>query len=237
METLLLVPVDDSVVFPNMTLTLAIDIGDEERVLIVPRKDDELASVGTVAEIANRVRLPGGAHAVNLSGLHRGVAGATHTDASGALRVEVTPHPDDEPPAGSGEDDSSGAPAYDGKTRDLEREYRAVVEELLELRGDDGRIAAFLRSVSDPGSLADTAGYSPDISYEEKVALLETLDVTERLEKSLELQRQRLTEMQVRKQIREDVQSGADKQQREYFLRKQMESIRKELDEDDASVA
>ena len=43
--------------------------------------------------------------------------------------------------------------------------------------------------------------------------------------------------MQVRRQIRDDVQSGADKQQREYFLRKQMESIRKELGEDDASVA
>ena len=137
--------------------------------------------------------------------------------------MEVTPHPDDEP--------------VDGKTRNLEREYRAVVEELLELRGDDGRIAAFLRSISEPGTLADTSGYSPDISYEDKVDLLETLDVTERLEKALELQKQRLTELQVRRQIRDDVQSGADKQQREYFLRKQMESIRKELDEDDASVA
>ena len=125
----------------------------------------------------------------------------------------------------------------DGKTRDLEREYRAVVEEILELRGDDGRIAAFVRSITEPGALADTSGYSPDIGYEDKVDLLETLDVTERLEKALDLQRERLTELQVRRQIREDVQSGADKQQREYFLRKQMESIRKELDEDDASVA
>ena len=223
METLLLIPVDDSVVFPNMTVTLTVDVGDEERVLIVPRKDDEFASVGTVAEVAEHVRLPGGGHAVALSGLHRAIAGAAHASPSGELRVEVTPHPDDEP--------------VDGKTRNLEREYRAVVEELLELRGDDGRIAAFLRSITEPGTLADTSGYSPDISYEDKVDLLETLDVTERLEKALDLQKQRLTELQVRQQIRDDVQSGADKQQREYFLRKQMESIRKELDEDDASVA
>ena len=223
METLLLIPVDDSVVFPNMTVTLTVDVGDEERVLIVPRKDDEFAGVGTVAEVAEHVRLPGGGHAVALSGLHRAVAGAAHASPDGELRVEVTPHPDDEP--------------VDGKTRNLEREYRAVVEELLELRGDDGRIAAFLRSISEPGTLADTSGYSPDISYEDKVDLLETLDVTERLEKALDLQKQRLTELQVRTQIREDVQSGADKQQREYFLRKQMESIRKELDEDNASVA
>jgi ATP-dependent Lon protease len=223
METLLLVPVDDSVVFPNMTVTLAVDVADEERVLIVPRAGEDFASVGTVAEVADHVRLPGGGHAVALAGLHRGVAGAAHTDASGNLRVEVTPHPDDEP--------------VDGKTRDLEREYRAVVEEILELRGDDGRVSAFLRSISEPGALADTGGYSPDLSYEQKVELLETLDVTERLEKSLAMQRERLAEMQVRQRIREDVQSGADKQQREYFLRKQMDSIRKELDEDDASLA
>jgi ATP-dependent Lon protease len=222
METLLLVPVDDSVVFPNMTVTLAVDVGDEERVLLIPREDDEFAPVGTVAEVTDHVRLPGGGHAVALTGLHRGIAGAAHTDPAGNLRVEVTARPDDEP--------------VDGRTRELEREYRAVVEELLELRGDDGRIAAFVRSITEPGTLADTSGYSPDISYEHKVELLATLDVTERLELALKLQRERLAELQVRRRIREDVQQGADKQQREYFLRKQMESIRKELGEDDASV-
>src|SRR5205807_6835875 len=80
------------------------------------------------------------------------------------------------------------------------------------------------------------AGYSPDIGYEQKVELLQTLDVTERLELALKLQRERLAELQVRKRIREDVESGAEKQQREYFLRTQMDSIRKELGEDDASV-
>ena len=79
-------------------------------------------------------------------------------------------------------------------------------------------------------------GYSPDLRYDQKVELLQTLDVTERLELALGFQRERLAELQVRKRIREDVESGAEKQQREYFLRKQMDSIRKELDEDDASV-
>src|SRR6201999_1407854 len=124
----------------------------------------------------------------------------------------------------------------DGKTRNLEREYRAVVEEILEVRGDDGRISAFLRSISEPGNLADTSGYSPDLNYEQKVKLLKTLDVTERLELALEYQRERLAELQVRKRIRDDVETGAEKQQRDYFLRKQMDSIRKELGEDDASV-
>jgi ATP-dependent Lon protease len=222
MSRLLLVPIDDVVVFPGMSLTLAVDVGDEERVLLVPRHEQEFATVGTVAEIADRVRLPGGANAVALQGLHRGVAGAAQTMPDGRLFVEVDEQPDPVP--------------VDGKTRNLEREYRAVVEEILELRGADSRISAFVRSITEPGALADTAGYSPDINYAQKIELLQTVDVTERLEMSLKLQRERLAEQQVRRRIREDVESGAEKQQRDYFLRKQMESIRKELGEDDASV-
>src|SRR5829696_182374 len=221
MENLLLVPVDDSVVFPNMSVTLTVDVGDEERVVLVPRKGDEFASVGTVANVVERVRLPGGGRAVALEAEQRARIGAASTDPTGALRVEVEPHTDDEP--------------VDGRTRNLEREYRAVVEELLELRGDDGRIAAFVRSITEPGVLADTSGYAPDLTYDQKVDVLEELDVTKRLELSLKLQRERLAELQVRQRIRDDVQSGADKQQREYFLRKQMDSIRKELGEDDGS--
>src|SRR5437588_7667836 len=221
-DRLLLVPLDDAVVFPGMSLTLAVDVGEDERVLLVPRHGQEFASVGTVAEVSERVRLPGGARAVTLTGLHRGVAGAAHTLPDGRLYVEVEERPDDVP--------------VDGRTRNLEREYRAVVEEILELRGDDGRISAFLRSITEPGALADTSGYSPDIGYEQKVNLLQTVDVTERLELGLKYQRERLAELQVRKRIREDVESGAEKQQREYFLRKQMDSIRKELGEDDASI-
>src|SRR5436305_2098094 len=219
---LLLVPLEDIVVFPNMNVTLTVDVGDEERVLLVPRHGDAFAKIGTVAEVIDRVRLPGGARAVELMGLHRGVAGAAHTGLGGELRVEVEESPDENP--------------VDGHTRELTRDYRAVVEEILELRGDDGRVAQFVRSITEPGTLADTSGYSPDLSFEQKVQLLETVDVTERLELALGFQRERLAEIQVRRRIREDVQSGAEKQQREYFLRKQMDSIRKELGEDDGSV-
>ena len=41
------------------------------------------------------------------------------------------------------------------------QEYRAVVEEILELRNADERIGAFLRSIEEPGALADTAGLQP----------------------------------------------------------------------------
>jgi ATP-dependent Lon protease len=219
---LLLVPLEDLVVFPNMNVTLTVDVGDEDRVLLVPKHDDGYAKVGTVAEVTDRIRLPGGGRAVALNGLHRGIAGAAATDAQGRLFIDVEERPDEE--------------AADGGIRELEREYRAVVEEILELRGDDGRIAAFVRSISEPGALADTAGYSPDLTFEQKVSLLETVDVSERLELALQLQRERLALMQVRRRIQEDVESGVEKQQREYILRRQLDSIRKELGEDEASV-
>src|SRR3954452_21750869 len=222
MTSLLLVPLDDTVVFPTMDVTLPVRVGDEERVLLVPRHEGEFAKVGTIAEVTDHIRLPGGGRAVALSGVARGVAGAAHTDAAGRLMVEVAEHADDVP--------------VDGRTRQLEREYRAIIEEILELRGADDRVAAFLRAIADPAPLADTLGYAPDVSFEDKVRALETLDVTERLQIAVELQRERLTQLQLRKKIREDVQSGADKQQREYILRKQMDSIRRELGEDDASV-
>src|SRR5947209_5762949 len=160
MSRLLLVPLDDAVVFPGMSVTLAIDVADEDRVLLVPRHEKEFAAVGTVAEVADRVRLPGGARAVALQALHRGIAGAAQTLPDGRLYVEVEERPDEVP--------------VDGKTRNLEREYRAVVEEILEVRGDDGRVAAFVRSITEPGALADTSGYSPDLSCEQKVKLLQT---------------------------------------------------------------
>jgi ATP-dependent Lon protease len=219
---LLLVPLDDIVVFPHMNVTLTVEVGDEDRVLLVPKHEGEYAAVGTVARVTDRVRLPGGATAVAIEGLHRGIAGAAETDAQGRLLVEV-------------EERKDGIPT-DERTRELEAEYRAVVEELLELRGDDGRIQSFVRSISDPGPLADTSGYAPDLNFEQKVQLLEAVDVTERLELALSFQRERLSTMQIRQRIREDVNAGMEKQQREYLLRKQMDSIRKELGEDDASV-
>jgi ATP-dependent Lon protease len=218
----LLIPLDDTVVFPNMTVTLPLDTADEDRVLLVPRHEGVYATVGTVAEIVDRGRLPGGSSVVTLNGLHRASLGAAETAPGGRLYVEVDERPDETPPA--------------VKTRELEIEYRAVVQEILELREADPRIGEFLRSVAEPGALADTCAYSPDLTFEQRVELLQEVDVVERLELAVELQRERLAELQVRRRIRDDVESGAQAQQREYFLRKQMDSIRKELGEDEGSV-
>src|SRR4051812_43939515 len=223
MNRLRIIPLDDTVVFPGMPATLSVDAGSDTHVLLIPRRQNTYAHVGVVAEISERVRLAGRGLAVSLTALHRATPGGASADEDGVLRVDSEARPD-QTPAGN-------------LTRELEREYRAVVDEILELRGDDGRIRAFVRSITEPGALADTAGYSPDLNFTQKLQLLETLDVVERLTLAVQFQRERLAELQVRKRIHDDVEDGAQKQQREYFLRRQMDAIRKELGENDGSIA
>src|ERR1700709_2410543 len=117
MAKLLLIPLDDTVIFPTMDINLPVDLSGEERVLLVPRHDGEYAKVGTIAKVADSIRLPGGAKGASVESLHRGaIVGSAEASIAG-LRAEVEEHPDAKP--------------VDKKTRELEREYRAVVEESL----------------------------------------------------------------------------------------------------------
>src|SRR6058998_2335654 len=191
MNRLRIIPLDETVVFPGMPVTVSVDVGSDDRVLLVPRQHNTYARVGVVAEVSERVRLASRGLPVSLMALHRAIPRGAGADEDGVLRVDFEPRPDHAPAASF--------------TRELVREYRAVGDEILELRGDDGRIRAFVRSITDTGALADTAGYSPDFNFGQKQQLLETFDVFERLRLALKFQRERLAELQVRKRIRDDV--------------------------------
>src|SRR6478736_4368382 len=82
-QNLLLIPLDDTVVFPTMDVTLPVDTGEEQRVLLVPRHGSEFADVGTIAAVTASRRMPGGGRAVQLSGVNRGVVGAGSSDSQG----------------------------------------------------------------------------------------------------------------------------------------------------------
>src|SRR2546426_2763179 len=77
--------------------------------------------------------------------------------------------------------------------------------------------------------MADTAGYSPDLSFEQKVEVLETVDVEARLELVLAWAREVLADLSLKDRIRSDVAEGMEKTQREFLLRQQLAAIRKEL--------
>ena len=226
-ELLPILPLDDVVVLPHMTVTVAIQ-GEGQRaaieaanqgnhlVLLVPRIDGRFGSIGTVARVQESGKLPTGAEVSILTGQHRSRIGAGQADVGGALWVQVEPAPDPEPPTEA--------------SVELAREYRALIENLLEIRGASGAVQ-FLREARTPGHLADLSGYSPDLSLAQKLEVLEALDVEERLSRLIEWTKDILGEADLKDRIRTEVAEGMQKTQREFILRQQLEAIKKELGE------
>ncbi len=223
-----LLPLTTGVVLPGMVVTLTIESDDARRavtaaeatdgeLLLVPRVGQRFAQVGTVAKLEDVGRLRNGLDALVIRGLHRAVVSRGVPGTGDAIWVEVDRRPDREDPG--------------QRARDLAREYRATIEAIVEARGAP-QVGELLRGISDPGQMADTSGYSPDLSFEQKVEVLETLDVERRLEMVLAWAKDVLAEVELKDKIRSDVREGMEKTQREYLLRQQMEAIRKELGED-----
>jgi len=227
-QVLPLLPLTTGVVLPGMVVTLTIESDDARRavsaaestdgeLLLVPRVGQRFAQVGTVAKVEDIGRLRNGMEALVIRGLHRAVVSRGVPGTGDAIWVEIDARPD----------------PGESSPRELElaREYRATIEGVVEARGVP-QVGEFLRGITDPGQMADTSGYSPDLTFEQKVEVLETLEVERRLEKVLGWAREVLAEVELKDKIRSDVREGMEKTQREYLLRQQMEAIRKELGED-----
>jgi ATP-dependent Lon protease len=223
-----LLPLTTGVVLPGMVVTLTLESDEARRavaaaeetdseLLLVPRIGQRYAAVGTVARVEDVGRLQNGMDALVIRGLHRARVGVGVPGTGDATWVQVEPAPDPEEPT--------------PRAEELAREYRATVENLIEARGVP-QVAEILRGIRDPGQIADTSGYSPDLSFEQKVEVLETVDVEQRLEKVLAWAKEALAEESVKDRIRSEVREGMEKSQREFLLRQQMEAIRKELGED-----
>ena len=231
-ELLPVLPLDDVVVLPNMTVTLSVE-GEDQRaameaarkgshqMLLVPRIDGRFPSVGTVASLQDSGKLPNGAEVTIVRGEYRAQLGSGQADVGGTLWVQVVPVPD-------------GPPTDDA--RSLAREYRAMLENLLESRGA-AAVIQFVRAARTPGQLADLAGYSPDLNVDQKLRILETVDVEERLRLLIEWTREVLADASLKEQIRNEVNEGMEKAQREFLLRQQLEAIKKQLGEGDDVVS
>ncbi len=223
-QNLPLLPLTSGVVLPGMVFTMALE-SDEARAateaakaaagrfVIVPFIDGKYASVGAVAEVMEAGELPGGMPAVAVRGVERARLGTAVPGTGHALWVEVEVVPEG---------------AVTEEAIELAREYRAVVENILLSRGA-GRLAERLAEVTEPGRVADMAGYSPDLSLAQKVQVLETLDVAARLRLVIAWSREVLADLTLRERIKTDVEEGMEKTQREFLLRRQLESIKKEL--------
>jgi ATP-dependent Lon protease len=225
-----LLPLTTGVVLPGMVVTVTLETDEakaavsaahqaDDTLLLVPRAENgRYARVGTVAHIEEMGRTPGGTEALVIRGLHRATIGSGVAGTGDAVWVQFEAQLD---PAKAS-----------ARAHELAREYRATVENILELRGAP-QIAEFLRGIDEPGALADMAGYSPDLSFEQKLQVLEALDVEQRLEKVVRWAKDSLAEISLKDKIRSEVTEGMQKNQREYILRQQLEAIKKELGESD----
>src|SRR3954452_2968598 len=231
---------DDSVVLPGMVLPIeltdqaqaAIDAAraaggggrstdlrdtprDPLRLLLVPRIEGRSGVLGTVAEVTQIGRLPSGEPAAVLRATARARIGTGVAGPGAALWVEA---------------EILDVPVATGRARELAAEYKHVLTSILQQRQAYQVIDA-VQKMTDPSELADAAGYAAWIEPADKVRLLETVDVAERLELLLERAKAYLAEMEVSEKIASDVREGMEKSQREYLLRQQLAAIRKELGE------
>ncbi|OLB05072.1 MAG: endopeptidase La [Gemmatimonadetes bacterium 13_2_20CM_69_27] len=180
-----------------------------------------LYTTGTIAKISQIQRGLGGVQLL-LHGEKRGAA-VHYVENQGHLEAVVR-EVEDLPPLRP--DD----PAFVG----LHREARERAAELGQKSGlPEEVVRQVLEGVSDPGRLADlVAGYL-EIDPAERQALLETLEVEERLRRVLVHVQRQIGVLDAQEHIKSQVQEELGERQRELFLREQMKAIRKELGEGD----
>ncbi|MFE8015966.1 endopeptidase La [Streptomyces antibioticus] len=233
--TLPVLPLDDEVVLPGMVVPLDLNDTDvraaveaaqaaarsepgKPRVLLVPRIDGTYASTGVLGTVEQVGRLADGDPGALIRGRGRVQIGAGTTGPGAALWVEGT------------RIDQSVPEPLPGHVADLVKEYKALATAWLRKRGA-WQVVDRVQAIDDVSALADNSGYSPFLTTEQKVELLETADPVARLKLATRQLRDHLAEQDVAETIAKDVQEGVDKQQREFLLRRQLDAVRKELRE------
>jgi ATP-dependent Lon protease len=222
----------DPIVLPGMVVPIELDESAQaaidaaraaktEAVLLAPRLNEGYATYGVVATIEQVGRMRGGAPAAVLKAERRAKIGHGVTGPGAALWVEAEP---------------VETPTPDGRAKELAAEYKKLVVSVLQRR-EAWQIIDAVNQLTDPSAIADTAGYAPYLTAEQKRELLETPDVAERLTTLIEWTKAHIAEAEISEKISEDVREGMEKSQREFLLRQQLNAIRKELGEDEPDGA
>jgi ATP-dependent Lon protease len=242
-ETLPILPVRDTVLFPGAVLPLTVGResslalvnslqGDEKFLGVVaqldPRVEDpaaaDLHKVGTLAKVHKTVKMPNGNVVIFLEGLQR----IQVLDLIGLrpfLQARVQAEPDI-----IGEADTE-LEALQRNAQDL---FRDVVSHSPQLSDDLQSVAM---NIDHPGRLTDfIAGTLPSLSTLLRQELIETPSVRKRLESLIRELSKELEVLELRSKIHEQVQEQVSQNQREYLLREQMKAIQKELGESDDSM-
>ncbi len=227
-QALPLLPIPAGVIFPGMVVTVALEsaaaqaaaeAATENEIVLVPKVEGSFSTIGVIARIEDRGTLRNGLPALTLRATSRAVVGAGIVGTSEALWVNATPV----------------AQLLSERTPALAEAYRGVAESLLARLGGS-QMATALPAVDHAAELADTIAYWPELTLLQRVELLETIDVDQRLELATAWAKQALQEVTVAQTIREEVASSLENDQREVLLRRQLAAIQDELGEGASSV-
>ena len=231
-----LLPLRDVVIFPHMVIPLfvgrqrsikALEAAMEsgKSIMLVAQrngtKDDPSAGdvygVGCISRILQLLRLPDGTVKVLIEGASRARIARVDTDGE-YFACELQDLGTEEP--------------VSAEVEALRRTILGQFEHYVKLNKKvPSEILSSLASIEDPGRLADTIAAHLPIRIDQKQDVLETLPVTERLEKLLTQIENELDILQVEKRIRGRVKRQMEKSQREYYLNEQVKAIQKELGE------
>jgi ATP-dependent Lon protease len=242
-QVLPLVALRDTVIFPEMIVPLqvgrdrsvkALDraVRASQPVALVTQRSsdteevgsvDELYPIGTLAKIAQVIRLQDGTIRAIVQGQRRiRLLDLLQSDPHLEARVELIP------------DEGSGTLEVEALMASVQGQIEQYVSSGATVPPE---VAVAARNITDGGLLADMVAYSPEMTTELRQELLETIDVAERLRKVSQFLAKQIEVLELKGKIQSEVKSEMDKTQREYILREQMKAIQKELGEDDPSVA
>ena len=235
-------PVRDTVLFPHAVLPLTVgressiqliqSLGEEKTILVVAQRDarldspegPDLHSVGTKATVHKVVKMPNQSLFVFTEGNERVRLGEfVQSQPFMTAEYDVI-----------GETEVTMTPEMEALQRNVVSQFQTIVTSSPTLSDDLQTIAI---NIDEPGRLADFIASSlPFLTTNDKQELLETPDVTARLERINKHLAKELEVQQLRNKIQTEVQDSVQQSQRDYYLREQLKAIQKELgDLDDTS--
>ncbi len=238
-----LVALRETVIFPEMIVPLTVGreksvnalnaaVGESSFIALVTQRRAEqeeivdpadLYPVGTLAKIAQVVQLQDGTVRAIVQGQSR-LRVLGFTQSGPYIRAEIEELPDAKP-AGL---------EIEALIKTVQGQIEAYVQSGAPVP-PEAAVAA--RNITEPGLLADMVAYSPDMSTEQRMELLDTVDVTERLKLVSNFLARQVEILELKGKIQSEVKSEMDKTQREYILREQLKAIQRELGEDDPQQA
>lgn len=235
-------PLRGILVFPYMVIHL--DVGRERsmaaieeamlrdrQILLLSQKEmeidspaaDDLYSVGTIAEIKQLLRLPGGTLRVLVEGLCRGKVEEFLAEEP-YFKVRVLKVQRNE----------RITPGIENMTRSLIHQFEEYAR--LGKKVSPETIGTIV-SIKEPGRLADLVASHLNLKIEDKQAVLDAIELNERLEKLTELIMREIEILELERRIGLRVRKQMEKAQKEYYLREQIKAIQKELGDKDEKQA